>query len=174
MWFNTYAIYASEYAAMWLSNETVSPQCKKCLFCYYSDFYVKLEFSIPQNNKISQNQYSDFTVKSTCSTTLFWFPHCVVTLTFFHEIFCKFRIPIQNENVSKWETRFRFSIPQILRLFGEKTFRNERLARLCKQTDFGTWRKENNSSKQRLANSRKITWAFMRHLQVLHLWHHIK
>ena len=112
---------------------------------------------------------SIFRLNPRVAQLFFLFPHCVVTLTFFHEIFCKFRIPIQNENVSKWETRFRFSIPQILRLFGEKTFRNERLARLCKQTDFGTWRKENNSSKQRLANSRKITWAFMRHLQVLHL-----
>ena len=73
MWFNTYAIYASEYAAMWLSNKTVSPQCKNFYFAItYSDFYVKLEFSIPQNNKISQNQYSYFRVKSTCSTTLFF------------------------------------------------------------------------------------------------------
>ena len=58
MWFNTYAFYASEYAAMLLSNESVSAQCKKCLFCYYSDFYMKLEFLISQNIKISQNQYS--------------------------------------------------------------------------------------------------------------------
>ena len=65
-------------------------------------------------------------------------------LPFFTKFFSKFRIPVQNENVSKWETRFRFSIPQVLRLFGEKTIRNERFARLCKQTDFGTWRKENN------------------------------